>query len=69
MAEEATESVRWAALQHLQQQLNVALSFDRQLMRDMSFEESIKFSKDHPGAHFVIGDFEIRCLNPEKYHL
>ena len=38
-------------------------------MKLMSLEEQLAFQKDHPGAHLVIGDFEIRCLSPEKYHL
>ncbi len=36
---------------------------------DMSPEQEAKFKKDHPGALAVVGDFEIRCLNPEKYNL
>lgn len=37
--------------------------------KEMSLEEHLRFSKDHPGAHIVIGDFEIKCLKPEKYNL
>lgn len=36
---------------------------------DTTPEEDEAFKKNHPGAHFVIGDFEITCLNPEKYNL
>ena len=41
----------------------------RDTMKPMTEAEKLKFQKDHPGAHFVIGDFEIKCLNPEKYGL
>ena len=30
-------------------------------------EDKAKFAQEHPGAFAVIGDFEIRCLKPEKY--
>jgi len=55
-----------SALEHLRVQLNVALRCET---KPMPFSEQIRFSKEHPGAHFVVGDFEIKCLKPEKYHL
>lgn len=46
-----------------------------ELMRDprtahlLSDAEVQQFKQEHPGAHLVVGDFEIKCLCPEKYHL
>ncbi len=54
------------AMEHLHNQIYAALNME---FYPMSFEEQLKFAKDHPGAHFVIGDFEIKCLKPEKYRL
>lgn len=30
-------------------------------------QERSEFHRVHRGAHFVLGDFEIQCLNPQKY--
>jgi len=37
--------------------------------KELSFEEKEELARAHPGAHAIIGDFEIRCLHPEKYGL
>jgi len=56
------------ALEELHDQVKVAVTFTT-MMREMTPEETFKFRAQHPGAHFVIGDFEIKCLHPEKYRL
>ena len=56
-----------AALEILQFHLGLAAM--NQDMRNMSEAERLNFQQNHPGAHFVIGDFEIKCLRPEKYNL
>lgn len=38
-------------------------------VKDMTVQETKAFQERYPGAHFVIGDFEIKCLNPDKYGL
>ena len=62
-----TEETKFT-LESLRDQVALAIDMNS-LMVDMIYSEQAKFRKDHPGAHFVIGDFEIKCLNPEKYHL
>jgi hypothetical protein len=52
------------ALIDLQNQIQVALHFS---LKDATPIEIERFKIQHPGAHFVIGEFEIKCLNPEKY--
>lgn len=54
------------ALTDLKYFIEASMNFD---MKDMTPGEKLKFSQDHPGAHFVIGDFQITCLNPQKYGL
>jgi|ERR1041384_6827362 hypothetical protein len=56
-------------LEGLQAQMKQALLLDGSDMRDMSPAEKWFFSQRHPGAHLVIGDFEIRCIKPENYNL
>lgn len=36
---------------------------------DCSAGEIDNFKREHPNTDFVIGDFEIRCINPAKYGL
>lgn len=54
------------ALTDLKCGIEASMNFD---MKDMTPGERFAFSVKHPGAHFVIGDFEIKCLNPQKYGL
>lgn len=49
------------------QQMNAAANYDQTLLRDTSEAERQSFKLAHPGAHMVVGDFEIKCLHPEKY--
>lgn len=57
----------YKALMDLQRILNTSMSWTP--LFDMTDEEKDAFKHDHPGALCVIGDFEIKCLNPEKYNL
>jgi len=57
---------RIATLDILSKQMRVAMNLE---LVPIPFQEQLKFAREHPGAHFVIGDFEIRCLKPEKYNL
>jgi len=57
------------ALSLLRHQIDAALRFDDSLLVEMSPGEIERRKLEHPGAHFVIGEFEIKCTNPEKYHL
>ena len=55
----------------LLEQVKTAVAFaslhDMRIPLSESDLESLK--KDHPGAHLVVGCFEIKCLEPEKYNL
>ena len=55
------------ALTTLLRAIGHVLDFDRHVV--MTPSEIDEFEHNHPGAHFVIGDFEIKCLKPEKYNL
>jgi len=57
------------ALAMLRMQIDSALRFDDSLLVEMTPEEIEKRNREHPGAHFVVGDFRITCLHPEKYNL
>ncbi len=57
------------ALSDLDIAVNVALALDPEIIRHMTQEEIRAFQREHSGAHFVVGDFEIRCLKPENYKL
>ena len=61
------DELKIIALDTLRLQIAVALTCPA--MKDMTPEEQLWFSINHPDAHFVIGDFEIKCLHPEKYGL
>jgi len=69
MPTETTLNDRARALNSLKQQIELTIDCDLTIMRPMYTSERVAFERKHPGAHFVIGDFEIRCLCPEKYGL
>lgn len=66
---ETTWNYRARALDNLMVQIGVAKHWHPSALLQMSPREVVEFQKRHPGAHFVIGDFEIKCLKPEKYGL